>query len=132
MNIRTIASAVRPARLVGALTGRNTKQKQFSRQHQRYACCIVGRLEMTDKAFSMDGSVVELSLGGALFRSASTFMLNRNLEMVRVHFEKHVRRGQIMNLRTEGYGIRFLEPLSEDELNRLARAFGLKEVDHFH
>ncbi|MCB1474328.1 MAG: PilZ domain-containing protein [Rhodobiaceae bacterium] len=131
MNARAVASLVNPARLVGSLLGRG-KQKQFSRQHQRYACCIVGRLEMIDKGFFMDGSVMELSLGGALFRTASTFMLDRKLDMVKLHFDKQVRRGQIMNLRPEGYGIRFLEPLSEAELNRFAKLFGLKEVDEFH
>ena len=132
MLVKTIRTLVHPVQAFSSMMESRSKPKTFSRQHQRYSCCIVGRLEMIDKGFFMDGSVMELSLGGALFRTASTFMLDRKLDMVKLHFDKQVRRGQIMNLRPEGYGIRFLEPLSEAELNRFAKLFGLKEVDEFH
>ena len=132
MTLRDLASTVNPVRIGRRLFKRGQSTQSISRQHSRYSCCIVGRLEFFDKGYFMDGSVMEISLGGALFRSASTFMLDRRGEMIRIHFDKYTRRGQIMNLRPEGYGLRFIEPLTEAELLPIAKAFGLKEIDYFH
>ncbi|MCB1479110.1 MAG: PilZ domain-containing protein [Tepidamorphaceae bacterium] len=130
--MRTINTLVHPVRTFSEYLENRNKPKTFSRQHQRYSCCIVGRLEFPERGFSVDGSVMEISLGGALFRTSSTYMMDRRLEQVRVHFDKHCMRGQIMNIRPEGYGIRFFEPLAEEDLEPLAHAFGLQENNSFH
>jgi len=132
MLARALNTLAHPVRTVAEFRENMGKPKTFSRRHQRYSCCIVGRLEFPDRGFSMDGSVMEISLGGALFRASSTYMMDRRLEQVRVHFDKHCMRGQIMNIRPEGYGIRFLEPLANEDLEPLARAFGLQEANEFH
>ena len=132
MLVKTIRTLVHPVQAFSSMMESRNKPKTFSRQHQRYSCCIVGRLEFPERGFSIDGSVMEISLGGALFRTSSTYMIDRRLEQVRVHFDKHCMRGQIMNIRPEGYGIRFSEPLAEEDLEPLARAFGLQETNDFH
>ena len=132
MFLRTINTLVHPVRAFSGYMENRNKPKTFSRRHQRYSCCIVGRLELPERGFSIDGSVMEISLGGALFRTSSTYMMDRRLEQVRVHFDKHCMRGQIMNIRPEGYGIRFFEPLAEEDLEPLAHAFGLQENNSFH
>lgn len=129
---RAFHMIVDPVNGLARLRDHFTKPKTFSREHQRYSCCIVGRIEFPDREFRVDGSVMEISLGGALFRSSSTYMIDRRLEQVRLYFDRHCVRGQIMNIRPEGYGIRFFEPLSEADLEPLAKAFGLEEANAYH
>ncbi|MFN0265354.1 PilZ domain-containing protein [Tepidamorphus sp. 3E244] len=132
MIMNVLGAMMHPVERYSRYREERNKPKTFSRKHQRYSCCIVGRLEFPDRGFYIDGSVMEISLGGTLFRACSTYMIDRRLEQVRVHFDKHCMRGQIMNIRPEGYGIRFLDPLAEDDLLPLADAFGLQEANEFH
>ena len=108
------------------------KSKGFVRAHQRYECCIIGEIRFIDRGYSLDGAIRELSIGGALFRSPSNYILHRERERVVVQFDKYDRSGMIMNTRPEGYGIRFDEAIDGEILDRISGEFGLQPIDVTH
>jgi hypothetical protein len=107
-------------------------KRGFTRAHQRYESCILGELAFTDRGFSLDGALREISIGGCLFRPSSVYILDRRNERVLVRFERVERIGTIMNARPQGYGIKFDEPMDMTELESLGGEFGLQPVEEFH
>lgn len=97
----------------------------FVRAHQRYECVIMAELEFVDRGYSIEGALRELSLGGALFRNSSQYILERGRERIVVHFQRREISGMIMNVRPEGYGLRFDEPLTMGEMDALSGEYGL-------
>ncbi len=95
------------------------------RRHPRHPCCIVGVLTILDRAVPVDGLVTEISLGGALFRPASDFIFNRTGELVTLRFADREWRGQIVNVRKRGYGIRLDTEVAQDEIDDILARFGL-------
>lgn len=102
------------------------KKETFVRRHARYECCMVGELDVIERHFDMDGVILEISRGGALFRPASTFILDRTGERVRLRFEGIEIEGAIMSARPVGYGVKFDGEIAETDIDRLAAEFGLK------
>lgn len=107
-------------------------KRGFTRAHQRYESCIVGALAFSERGFSLDGALREISIGGCLFRPSSVYILDRKGERVVVRFERVERAGTIMNTRPQGYGIKFDEPMDTIELESLGGEFGLQPVQEFH
>jgi hypothetical protein len=77
------ATAAVLARQASAVTPRSgplsflAKPATWVRRHQRHPCCIIGVLDILDRGIPLDGLVTEISEGGALFRNASAFLLDR-------------------------------------------------------
>lgn len=104
------------------------KKKHFSRRHRRYPCCIIAAMDVIERGYVLDGTVLEMSQGGAMFRVASNYVLDRTGENVIVHIDGLELRGQIMASRPEGYGLRLLDELDLTTVSSLVDEFGLDEL----
>jgi hypothetical protein len=96
------------------------------RRHQRVACEQVAELAFPDKRISLHGMVIEASHGGALFREASRFILDRRDENVILKATGLEIPGTIVNVRDVGYGILFNQEIDEDTIARLVDGRDLK------
>lgn len=101
------------------------RKETFVRRHRRHACCIVANLHLSGREVDLEGVVLELSAGGALFREAATHILDRAGEEVVVRFEGFTSRGIIMNTSTAGYGIKLANEIDDATLDRLVELHGL-------
>ena len=90
------------------------------RRFQRVACEQVAELFLPDRRVALNGMLVEVSKGGALFREASRFILDRRRARVVVRAAGLEIAGTIVNVRDVGYGINFDDPIDEDLIARLA------------
>lgn len=104
------------------------KKKAFSRRHRRYPCCIIAAMDVIERGYFLDGTVLEMSQGGLMFRVASNYVLDRTGENVIVHIDGLELRGQIMASRPEGYGLRLLDDLDLTAVSSLVEEFGLDEL----
>ena len=104
------------------------KKPSFERRHVRHNCCIVAELTIIDRSITLPGVVLEVSMGGVLFRPASSFILDRRGEAVSVQFENLKRAGTIMNVRPVGYGIRLFQDIEEEALDDLVGNFGIDKM----
>lgn len=105
--------------LIGKLLNRPSSR---DRRYQRIASERPAQLFFTDRQFSVPGMIMELSRGGALFREASDYILDRRRASVALRVGGHELRGVIVNVRPAGYGIRFDEPVSEDVVSELSQS----------
>lgn len=104
------------------------KKQTFSRRHRRYPCCVIAVMDIVDRAYSLDGTVLEMSQGGLMFRAASNYVLDRTGEKVMVHIDGLDLAAQIMASRPEGYGLRLLEDLDLTTVSSLVEEFGYDEL----
>lgn len=89
------------------------------RAHQRHPAVIVAELLIADKGFKIDGLVIEVSRGGIRFREASNYILDRRGTTVVVIVGDKEFPGSIVNVGTNGYGIKLDTLIPEDEVDRL-------------
>lgn len=104
------------------------KKKKFSRRHRRFPCCVIAYMHVIERGYFLDGTVLEMSQGGLMFRVASNYVLDRTGENVIVHIDGLELRGQIMASRPEGYGLRLLDDLDLTTVSSLVDEFGLDEL----
>lgn len=93
-----------------------------NRRFQRVAVEARAELFFTERRYGIDGMLIELSQGGALFREASKFVLDRKYATVILRVAGHEFPGVIVNVRPAGYGILFDAPLSEETIAEIAAA----------
>ena len=89
------------------------------RRFQRLACEQVAELHLPDRRISLNGMIIEISKGGALFREASRFILDRKRERVVLRVAGLELTGRIVNVRSVGYGISFDQEVDEDTIARI-------------
>jgi hypothetical protein len=122
MDRLTAASASTQAR-TGILSFMR-RSANFVRRHRRHPVCIVGVLDILDRNVPLDGLVTEISEGGALFRPASSFIFDRRYAPVALRFMDRDWRGEIVNVKADGYGIRLDQTVAADEIAHIASRFG--------
>jgi hypothetical protein len=105
-----------------------TKPANWVRSHRRYPCYIVGVLDILDRGVPLDGLITEISEGGALFRTASTFIFDRRRAPVSLRFTDREWRGEIVNVKANGYGIRLDNPVSAEEIEFIIGRYGTPDV----
>lgn len=105
---------------VARMSGGKPGQK---RRHDRHTCMIVAKLSFPDKAIEIDGIVNEISISGARFRTATTYILDRTGERCSVSMEGLVIAGVIRNVSPDGYGIALDQWLDEDDVEHLIKQF---------
>jgi PilZ domain len=105
-----------------------TKPANWVRSHRRYPCYIVGVLDILDRGVPLDGLVTEISEGGALFRTASTFIFDRRRAPVSLRFTDREWRGEIVNVKANGYGVRLDNPVSAEEIEFIIGRYGTPDV----
>ncbi len=98
-----------------------------SRRHIRRECFAPGALTFVDRSFSVEGAIVELSLGGLKFRPGTVYILNRTGEVVTVMIGDLQVAGKIMNANPDGYGILLYDELEEDFVDRFIAENNLDE-----
>jgi PilZ domain len=105
-----------------------TKPASWVRSHRRYPCYIVGVLDILDRGVPLDGMVTEISEGGALFRTASTFIFDRRRAPVSLRFTDREWRGEIVNVKANGYGIRLDNPVASEEIEYIIGRYGTPDI----
>jgi hypothetical protein len=121
------ASAVHQPRRPGFLSFM-TKPASWVRSHRRYECYIVGVLDILDRGVPLDGLITEISEGGALFRPASTFIFDRRRAPVSLRFTDREWRGEIVNVKANGYGIRLDNPVACEEIEAIVSRYGTPDI----
>jgi hypothetical protein len=106
----------RPSRLFSLLRRKSTVH---DRVHERMPCCTIAKLDVVNHDTTLDGLLLELSRGGALFREASQFVLDRRGDPVILRVAGFSRAATIVNVRPEGYGLRWATPISDEDLQEL-------------
>ncbi len=125
------ATAAVLARQASAVTPRSgplsflAKPATWVRRHQRHPCCIIGVLDILDRGIPLDGLVTEISEGGALFRNASAFLLDRRGAPIALRFADREWRGEIANVKAEGYGIRLDNTVTPAEIDHIIARYGM-------
>ncbi|MDE2404212.1 MAG: PilZ domain-containing protein [Sphingomonadales bacterium] len=95
------------------------RRKFHERAAERYACRIPARVVMCDSGVIYDGVISNLSLGGAMFRPALSYLLSRKSGEIVIEVDGSSVAGEIVGTSPHGYGIRFAEPIAAAQLSRL-------------
>jgi hypothetical protein len=111
--------------LISGFVQRFSGPANWVRSYPRHSCCIVGVLVILGRNVPVDGLVTEISLGGALFRPASDFIFDRNGAEIALRFADRELRGVIVNIRRKGYGIRWDNIVTQEEVDDITARFGL-------
>jgi hypothetical protein len=110
-------------RLLDAPVFDRFRSKSRHRAYPRHPCCAVATLLLVDKGIELEGLTLELSRGGALFREACSFILQRNGAPVTLRLPDAALPGLVVNTRTEGYGVRFEKVMEPDMLEHLLQRY---------
>jgi thermostable 8-oxoguanine DNA glycosylase len=116
-----------PAPLRRIITKLPHRRRQ--RQFERHPCCITGTIRMDGTNYEREGLILELSVGGLLFREASHFILQTEGVGVDIQFLDRRMRGTIVNTQDRGYGIKLATTLAEEEVEQLVEQHGVFEHD---
>lgn len=95
------------------------RQPAFSRSATRYSCQIDGELMMIDRLVNFDGRVTDFSIGGAMFRPKLAYLMDRRDVPVCLVVGDVEIFARIVSTSPSGFGLRFDEPLDEDEVVKL-------------
>jgi hypothetical protein len=87
------------------------------RAHERHSCCAVACLQIIERDIELEGLVLEVSLGGLMFREASRYIYDRRGAAIRVRVGGLDLAGMIVNVRAQGYGIKLSRLLDPYELD---------------
>jgi PilZ domain len=99
-----------------------SRRPAFSRAAVRYSCQLDGSLIMIDRMASFDGRMIDFSAGGAMFRPKLVYLMDRRDVPVCLDVGGVEVFGRIASTNPSGFGIRFDEPLDDDDIARLLRA----------
>lgn len=114
-----------PAARAGLLARLFGRPQGFVRRHERFPCCVIAVLDIIDKDVPVDGLVTEISEGGLLFRPASRFIFDRTGSAVTVRFSDDQIAGVIVNVKPQGYGVRFLQGVDDARIQSILAQYGL-------
>lgn len=112
-----------PARpgLFARLLGRKRTKESAGRSN----CCIVGVLMLLDRSLALDGLVLEIGEGSALFRQGAHFIFDRTGAEITLRFGEQEKRGRITQVTSKGYIITFFEPLGAQTVSAVLASHGL-------
>jgi hypothetical protein len=101
--------------------GRFTRSRDSIRQrrHTRHEVSLRAELQLTDRALTLDGMILEISRGGLLYREATHHILDRRGASVTVRIPGRDISGTILNVSSAGYGIALHEMLSDYALEQI-------------
>jgi hypothetical protein len=90
----------------------------------RRGCCVVAVMVLTDKSVPLDGMVMEIDASGALFRPASTYILDRGRCEILLRFADREVSGRVTAVSSLGYDVSFHAPLAVAAVDAIVRDFG--------
>jgi hypothetical protein len=93
------------------------------RRFRRVSIEAPAELYFTERKYSITGMVIEISQGGALFREATRYIMDRRRALVVLRLAGQEFPGVIVNVRSTGYGILFDAPVSDDTIAEIGVSF---------
>lgn len=103
------------------------KQHKHLRRHTRHSSFILSVMTILDRSVPLDGVVTEISGGGVLFRPASNYILDRKGERVMISIGDFQASGKIVAVRPNGYGVKLLSELTEEQVVDLIEEYSVSE-----
>ena len=103
------------------------RKPKFNRSFLRFSCKIDTTLTLIDRMFNVEGRVIDISQGGAMFRPRLAYIMDRSGVPVCIHLGAEELFGHIVTTSPAGFSIRFDEPLDEDIFMELTAEF--READ---
>ena len=88
----------------------------FTRVSESIGCQIDASLVMIDRMIGYQGRVINFSAGGAMFRPKLAYIMDRRDIPVVLTVGGEEMFGRLMRTTPQGFGIRFDEPLAEEQL----------------
>lgn len=107
------------------------KTTNFSRQHERKDCVLLGTMTIEEVGAQFDGVVLDMSLGGCSFRPATLYLLDRPNVHVTVQTEYFKMHGIIRATRPHSYGIQFSGMLEPEVVTEIMNKHGGSIQDSF-
>ena len=95
------------------------RKKAFSRASVRHACHIDCEMLLTDSMVGFEGRLIDISIGGAMFRPRQVYLMSRRNEPIEIRLGSHVISGEIATTIPAGFGIRFEHEMDEQTLATL-------------
>ncbi len=95
------------------------RKPAFERTAARHGCQIDGEIVLTEKMASYEGRLINLSVGGAMFRPRLAYLMHRRGIAVLLQAGGLAVSGEIVATTPEGFGIRFDRPLDDAALAQL-------------
>ena len=95
------------------------RQPAFVRAAQRHVCRIDGEVLLTDSQFGYEGRLIDISIGGAMFRPRLAYLMRRRDVPVSLSLGPVEIEGEIVATTPAGFGIRFTQPLDEARLGEV-------------
>jgi hypothetical protein len=102
-----------------ALFGALRRRKMFDRSSERFSCHVPGKMELCDSGVVLEGQMINVSMGGAMYRPALAYLMSRKSGEVILRLGDLSISGQIIGTSPFGYGVRFDTALSETLLHRV-------------
>lgn len=94
-----------------------SKQKQqVVRRHHRHACRVKSSLSLIEPGLDIEGLLIDVSEGGALFRPPTTYLLDRKGAHVRIMVHQMGVGGQIVGTSPRGYHIKFFQMVESEQV----------------
>lgn len=92
------------------------RKQAFSRSATRHFCSIDCELVLTDSMVTYDGRLIDISIGGAMFRPRLAYLMStRNVPVV-LRMGKVAIPGEIVGTSPAGFGIKFDSLFDEEVL----------------
>ena len=95
------------------------RRKWRERSAERFKCHVPGHLVLCESGVVFEGLLIDLSIGGAMFRPALTYLLSRKSGDVILKIGEIDIAGEIMGTSPRGYGLRFDQALTDAVLRRV-------------
>lgn len=92
------------------------EQRDFTRVSERFGCQIEASMVMIDRMLGYEGRVINFSAGGAMFRPKLAYLMDRRDIPVVLNVGGAEMFGRLMRTTPMGFGIKFDEPLEEEQL----------------
>lgn len=99
------------------------RKKAFSRASVRHACQIDCEMLLTDSMVGFEGRLIDISIGGAMFRPRQVYLMSRRNEPIEIRLGSYVIAGEIATTISAGFGIRFDQEMDEQTLATLLANF---------
>ena len=94
------------------------RKPEFARSAVRHGCRIEAELALTDSEVRYEGRLINLSLGGAMFRPRLAHLMSRSSTPIRLTVGDMAMTGELVATTPQGFGLRFDRALSEGELDK--------------
>lgn len=104
------------------------RKPAFSRAATRYSCQLEGSLMMIDRMANFEGRVTDFSSGGAMFRPRLAYLMDRRDVPICLDIAGVEAFGRIVSTTPSGFGIRFDDPLSDEEIDQLIQGERARQI----